>query len=213
MATFDVYNLEGKVVGSLERPALFDTPVDKGLIHRYVTWVRNVLRPTISQTKTRGEVSGGGRKPWRQKGTGRARVGSSRSPIWRGGGIIFGPNKERNWATRLPRTERRKALFSALADKANQNQIIVLDEWTMEEPKTQKVVEVLRNLNLYPKQSVLHLHPTFNRALFASTRNLPTVDSRTVQNLNIIDLLTHDILLLTRLSVEQMNQHFQANHE
>ncbi|MBU6389038.1 50S ribosomal protein L4, partial [Patescibacteria group bacterium] len=127
MATFSVYNLKGEKVGTVDQPKMFSVAVDEKLIHRYLTWARSMIRSTIAHTKTRGEVSGGGKKPWRQKGTGRARVGSTRSPLWRKGGTVFGPLKEQNWATRMPRSERRKALFSAFSAKAAEDQVIILE--------------------------------------------------------------------------------------
>jgi len=208
MSTFSVYNLEGKAVGTVEQPALFQTPVDEKLIHRYFIWVRTMLRHTLADTKTRGEVSGGGKKPWKQKGTGRARVGSSRSPIWRKGGTVFGPLKEQTWATRMPRAERRKALFSALASKAGGNGIVILDEWTMDAPRTKSVIALLQALPVEEKQKVLHIHPDFDRALFASTNNLPYVTSKTIQSSNIIDILNHDVILMTKDALSKLEEHF-----
>lgn len=208
MPSFTLYNTSGKAVGTVEQPALFQEPVNQPLIHRYFVWVRSMLRPTLAHTLTRGEVSGGGKKPWKQKGTGRARVGSSRSPIWRHGGIIFGPRNTQNWETRMPRTERRKAMFSALASKAQSESIIVLDEWTLEAPKTKEAVQLLANFPQTAGKKVLHLSTAFDKNLFASTRNLPGFDSKTVQSANIIDLLNHDLLLLTKDSLEQLEKHF-----
>ena len=208
MPTFPIYNLKGEAVGTVEQPSLFSTPVDQKLIHRYFVWVRTMLRHTLADTKTRGEVSGGGKKPWRQKGTGRARVGSSRSPIWRKGGTVFGPQKEQTWATRMPRAERRKALFSALASKAEGNQIIVLNEWTMDVPRTKTVMELLTVLPIAAGKKVLHIHPEYTHTLFASTRNLPGVESKTIQATNIIDILNHDIVLLTKDSLDKLEEHF-----
>lgn len=207
MPTFDVYNLEGKKVGTIEQPSLFQTTVDEKLIHRYFIWVRTMLRHTVAHTKTRGEIAGGGKKPWRQKGTGRARVGSSRNPIWRHGGTVFGPNKDQTYATRMPRQERRKALFGALSSKAANNQVLVLEEWNMKAPKTKVATELFAKLPVDGKK-VLHIHPEHNHALFASVRNLPTVDATTVQELNIVDLLNHDLLLLTKDGVEALEKHF-----
>ncbi|MEI6477865.1 MAG: 50S ribosomal protein L4 [bacterium] len=208
MATFNLYNIAGEKIGTVEQPALFETPVDQKLIHRYLTWVRTMLRHTLSDTKTRGEVRGGGKKPWRQKGTGRARVGSSRSPIWRKGGTVFGPLKARNWATRLPRTERRKALFSALAAKAKADNIIVLDAWIMEAPKTQEAAAVLAKLPIEAGKKILHISPEVNANLFRSTRNLPGVTSKTVAAANIIDILNHDVIVLTKDGLERLETHF-----
>jgi len=208
MPTFNVYNIEGKTVGTVERPELFSTVVDEQLIHRYVTWVRTMLRDTLAHTKTRGEVSGGGRKPWKQKGTGRARVGSSRSPIWRKGGVVFGPRSIQNWETRMPRGERRKALFGVFSAKANGESIVILDEWTMETPKTKAVLEVLSKFPHTQGKKVLHIHPHFDKNIFASTNNIPTVSSKTVQNTNVLDLLNNDYVFMTKDSLSKLEEHF-----
>lgn len=195
-------------MGSVEQPELFQTPIDSKLIHRYMVWVRTMLRSTLSHTKTRGEVSGGGKKPWKQKGTGRARVGSTRSPIWRHGGVVFGPLSTRNWKTRMPRAERRKALFSAMASKAAQNSIIVLDSWTMETPRTKDIVALAATVPGLAGKKVLHMHPEYDHAVFTSTRNLPGFTSKTVQAVNILDLLDHDVVLLTQEALASLEQHF-----
>ena len=208
MNTFTLYNVKGENVGTVEQPALFSVPVDPKLIHRYFLWVRTMLRPTLAHTKTRGEVRGGGRKPWRQKGTGRARVGSSRSPIWRTGGIVFGPTKDRNWETRMPRAERRKALLGAFSSKALAENVVVLDSWTMEAPKTREVVALQNTITPLTGKKVLHIHGSFDTNLFASTNNLPGFTSRTVQSVNIIDLLNHDVILFTQEGLTAATEHF-----
>lgn len=208
MSLFTIYNTQGQEVGTIEQPALFETPVDQKLIHRYFVWVRTMLRHTLAHTKTRGEVSGGGKKPWKQKGTGRARVGSSRSPIWRKGGTVFGPRKEQTWATRMPRAERRKALFSALASKAQENNIIVLDEWNVTTPQTKAALQVIGVLPTKEKGSILHIETEYIHPLFASTRNLPNVTSKTIQAVNILDILNHDNILLTKATLTQLTEHF-----
>lgn len=209
---FKVYNLKGEEVSTAPQPELFATPIDHNLIHRYYTWVRTMIRSTLAHTKTRGEVSGGGKKPWKQKGTGRARVGSSRSPIWRKGGIVFGPSKDQNWATRMPRVERRKALFSALSSKAATENITILENWNLDIPKTKATVELLNNLKLADKK-VLHVTAEFTPNLFKSTSNLKGIDSVTVQKMNIIDILNHDTILMTVEDLKAFEQHFTDSHE
>lgn len=207
MSTFDLYNLKAEKIGTVEQPAFFQTPVDEKLIHRYFIWVRSLLRHTVAHTKTRGDISGGGKKPWRQKGTGRARSGSSRNPIWRHGGTIFGPNKDQTFATRMPRKERQKAFMGALAAKANSNNVVVLDAWTMDAPKTQEARNLLNTLPTAGKK-VLHIHPEYNHTIFASLRNLPGVSTTTIQEMNVIDVLNHDVLLLTKDTVQALEKHF-----
>lgn len=207
MPSFTLYNINGENIGTVEQPALFQTPVDEKLIHRYFTWVRSMLRTTLAHTKTRGEVRGGGRKPWKQKGTGRARVGSSRSPLWRTGGTVFGPRKEQTWATRMPRSERRKALFSALSAKAAHGSIIILDAWNLEAPKTKAVVTTLSKL---PKADgkVLHISAELDTNLFKSTSNLPNINSRTLSGFSIIDVLNNDVIVMTKETLEKFENHF-----
>lgn len=208
MPTFTLYNIEGKEVGTVEQPPIFQVPVDEKLIHRYFVWVRTMLRKTVAHTKTRGNVSGGGKKPWKQKGTGRARSGSNRNPIWRHGGTIFGPLKEQTWETRMPRQERRKALFSALSAKAEGSNVVVLDALTMDAPKTKFMVALLSKVPGLLGKKVLHVHAEHDHNLFTSTRNIPKFDSVTVQELNIIHILNHDIILVTQDSLRAIEQHF-----
>lgn len=208
MPQFTLYNLKGEDVGSIEQPTLFQTPVDERLIHRYFIWVRTMLRHTLAHTKTRGEVRGGGKKPWKQKGTGRARVGSSRSPLWRKGGTVFGPRKTQTWNTRMPRTERRKALFSALSSKAQTSNIHVLDSWEMDTPKTKEVITLISTIPSYVNQKVLFINSSFDKNIFKSIDNLPRVQVKTVTSANIIDILNSDILLFTKDSLNAFEGHF-----
>lgn len=208
MNTFTIYTTDGKEAGKMDIPSLFQTPVDEKLIHRYVTWVRSTLRSTIAHTKTRGDVSGGGKKPWRQKGTGRARSGSNRNPIWRHGGTIFGPLKVQTFATRMPRQERRKAFMGALSAKAASNNVIVVDALTLDAPKTRTMVNVFSHFPTTASKKVLHIHPAEEAAVFLSTRNIPGVDSKTVAELNVLDVLNHDVLFMTKEAVAALEQHF-----
>jgi large subunit ribosomal protein L4 len=210
MNKLTVYTIDGKEAGTMELPAIFQVPVNEKLIHRYVTWVRTMLRATIAHTKTRGDVSGGGKKPWRQKGTGRARSGSTRNPLWRHGGTIFGPRSDQTYATRMPRQERRKAFMSALSAKAADNNVVILDELVFKAPKTRQMVELLAKLPGTTGKKVLHIHAVEDMPVFASTKNIPGVDSKTVANLNVLDVMNHDILLLDKQSIGALEQHFTA---
>jgi large subunit ribosomal protein L4 len=207
MSKLTIYNIEGKEVGTMELPAIFSQPVDEKLIHRYVTWVRTMLRGVVAHTKGRGDVAGGGKKPWRQKGTGRARVGSTRSPLWRHGGIVFGPNKEQTYATRMPRGERRKAFLAALSAKAGAEKVIILDELALKAPKTAAMAAILNALPSNGKK-VLHIHGEEHLANFVSLRNLPLAHATTVEQLNVLDVMNHDYLLLTKDGVAALQQHF-----
>jgi len=208
-----LYTQSGQQAGEIELPALFDTPVDPQLMQRYLVWVRSVLRDSISNSKTRGEVRGGGKKPWRQKGTGRARAGSSRIPHWRGGGVTFGPSSERNWATRMPRTERRKALFSAYASKAHGDGVYVLEEFAMETPKTKDIIALRDALKLSEKTKVLHIHPAMDEVIFKSTHNLRNTVSRTIQAVNMLDLVNSDVILLSKAALADLEKHHLGTNE
>jgi large subunit ribosomal protein L4 len=206
-AQFTLYSIEGKEVGSVPRPELFDTPVNQKLIHRYFIWVGTMLRNTLAHTKTRGEVRGGGKKPYKQKGTGRARTGSIRNPIWRTGGTVFGPRKEQTYATRMPRGERRLAMFSALSAKANIDGIRILDAWAPAAPSTKAGIQLLQNLQIADKK-VLYVATEYSLATFKSVSNIPKVSAVTLSNLNIIELLNHDVLVMDQESLAALERHF-----
>ncbi len=208
MATFNLYNLEGKTVGTVDRPSLFDVPVDTNLIHRYFIWVRTMVRSSIAHTKTRGEVSGGGKKPWKQKGTGRARVGSSRNPIWRHGGTVFGPRKEQTWETRMPRAERRKAFFSALSSKANDEGVLILDSLPKEIMTTKQMAAIFKVLPIKNGQKVLQIYTAYDAPTFNQTRNLEKMTTKTISHVNIVDVLNADVLLMDKDTLAQFEQHF-----
>ncbi|HCJ10352.1 MAG TPA: 50S ribosomal protein L4 [Clostridiales bacterium] len=206
MPRVDVYNVDGEVVGEVElSDALFGAEVNEALMHQAVTAYLAAQRRGTASTKGRSEVRGGGRKPWRQKGTGLARAGSIRSPIWRGGGITFGP-KPRDYTQALPKRMRRKALCSALSAKVRDGSLLVLDTIELEEPKTKKVVSILEKLNV--KGSALIVTPETDRTLVLSARNIPGVDTRRADDLNVYDLLGHAKVLMTRDAVARVEEVF-----
>jgi len=182
-------------VGKVTLPAAFSEQVRDGLLFEQVLSQRAARRSGTAATKTRAEVSGGGKKPWKQKGTGRARAGSSRSPIWRGGGATFGP-QPRSYAYRLPRTARRAALASALSQKARDGQVRVIDALRLDQPKTKRMQEILAALGI--KGSVLIVGRGEDRNLELSARNIPYTRVMTVAGLNVYDVLRHEILLIQR---------------
>ncbi|CAN5185599.1 50S ribosomal protein L4 [soil metagenome] len=204
MSTFNLYSLEGKKTGTVAKPALFETPLNASLIHRYVLWVRTMVRSNLAHTKTRGEVAGGGRKPHKQKGTGRARSGSIRNPIWRHGGTIFGPRTSQTFATRMNRGERQKALFSALASKSEG--VIVLES-ARTGAKTKDSVALFKALEITGKK-VLEIHATYDAPAFKVSSNIPGVVSKSISHANVIDILHADVLLFTKDSLEAFEQHF-----
>ena len=157
------------------------------------------------KTKNRAEVSGGGRKPWRQKGTGRARQGSIRAPQWKGGGVVFGP-QPRSYAFKLPRKVRRLAIKSALSGKVRDSEIIVLDELRMAAPKTKEFAQILKNLNVDRKALVVSAEYDDNVAL--SARNIPGVKFISATGINVLDLLNHDKLVITKDAVAKVEEVF-----
>ncbi|MCP4482649.1 MAG: 50S ribosomal protein L4 [bacterium] len=199
-------NIEGNDLGTVEFLSNFDVDsVNTTLIHEsVVNYLANQRRGTAS-TKTRAEVSGGGKKPWKQKGTGRARVGSNRSPIWRGGGITFGP-KPRDYSYKIPTKKKRKALVSALALKGNNQEILVLDE-IKKISKTRQVGEALKNLAIRGK--VLIIVEAQDNLLLKSTRNIPGVEFTYAKNLNIYEVISNDHILADNSSIEFLNKKFE----
>jgi large subunit ribosomal protein L4 len=195
-----VYNVQGEQVNEAElRDDIFAVPVNEALMHQALVRQLANARLGTHKTKTRGEVIGGGRKPWRQKGTGRARQGSIRAPHWRGGGTVFGPTP-RSYRQKMPRKMRRQALRSALSVKAAGSQVKVLDVLEMSEPRTKDVLQILENLSV--DSSALILLPGRDENILRSVRNLPKVRTLVAQYLNVRDLLTYDYILMPLSSLE-----------
>jgi large subunit ribosomal protein L4 len=195
-----VYNIEGDQVSEVElRDDIFAVTINQGLMHQALVRQLANARLGTHRSKTRGEVSGGGRKPWRQKGTGRARQGSIRAPHWRGGGTVFGPTP-RTYSQKMPRKMRRQALRSALSVKASESQVKVLDTLEMSEPKTKEMLGVLQRLGV--DGSALILLPQRNEEILRSVRNLPKVRTLVAQYLNVRDLLKYDYVLVPLASLE-----------
>ena len=191
-----LYNMNGERIGDYELPAsVFGVPVNEHVLHEAVVMQLATKRLGTVKTKTRGEVAGGGAKPWRQKGTGRARHGSRRSPIWKGGAVTFGP-RPRKYGYNLPKKARRVALLSALSSKAENEQILVLEGLSISEPKTRVMVNMLGKLDAHGKALVVVKQPDKNVEL--SLRNIPGVLMLTPSELNVYDILNYDKLLLTR---------------
>jgi large subunit ribosomal protein L4 len=189
-----VYNVQGEQVNEAElRDDIFAAPVNEALMHQALVRQLANARLGTHKTKTRGEVSGGGSKPWRQKGTGRARQGSIRAPHWRGGGTVFGP-QPRSYRQQMPRKMRRQALRSLLSVKAGDSQVVVLDALEMAEPKTKEIQGILQNLGIH--SSALILLPKRDEIILRSVRNLPEVRTLVAQYLNVRDLLQYDYILM-----------------
>lgn len=196
-----VKNMNGQQVGEVElSDAVFAAPINTTVMHQALMRQLSNARLGTHDTKERGEVSGGGKKPWRQKGTGRARQGSTRAPNWVGGGIVFGPTP-RKYTKAMPKKMQRLALRSALSVKLASDQIVVIDQVAIDAPKTKSAVKMLSALGV-ADQSVLLVTPEKNLAVWKSVHNLPQVKLLQFGYLNIRDLLGYDLLLLTREAVD-----------
>ncbi|WP_026569045.1 50S ribosomal protein L4 [Sediminibacillus terrae] len=199
-----LYNQGGSQVGDLElNDAVFGIEPNTHVLHEAVVMQRASLRQGTHDVKNRSEVRGGGRKPWRQKGTGRARQGSIRSPQWVGGGTVFGPTP-RSYSYKLPKKVRRLALKSALSSKVNEESLVVLDSLAFDAPKTKEVVNVLAALNVDGKALIVTADQ--DEVVARSANNLPNVKVLTVSEVNVLDLLTHDKLILTKEAAEKAGE-------
>lgn len=206
MPKVPVFNMEGQQVGEIDlNDKVFGSEVNEPLLHQAVVAYLANKRQGTASTKTRGEVRGGGRKPWRQKGTGRARHGSIRSPIWVGGGTVFGP-KPRDYRQQLPKKMRRAAVRSALSAKVNAGDLIVLDELKVTEPKTRIMAKVLQKLQA--ADGALIVTAQKDVLLERSTRNIPGVSLLNAQDLNAYDVLRGRKLIITRDGVARVEEVF-----
>ena len=203
MANVSVYNIEGKEVGSIElNDAVFGVEVNEHLVHMAVVNQLANNRQGTQSAKTRSEVSGGGRKPWRQKGTGHARQGSTRSPQWTGGGVVFAP-KPRDYSFKMNKKEKRIALLSALSSKVAESKIVVLDEFKLDEIKTKKFVEVMNNLKV---ENALVVLEGENKNVVLSGRNIPSVKVTSTNEINTYDVLKYTTLVVTKAAVEKLEE-------
>ena len=203
MANVSVYNIEGKEVGSIElNDAVFGVEVNEHLVHMAVVNQLANNRQGTQSAKTRSEVSGGGRKPWRQKGPGHARQGSTRAPQWTGGGIVFAP-KPRDYSFKMNKKEKRIALLSALSSKVAESKIVVLDEFKLDEIKTKKFVEVMNNLKV---ENALVVLEGENKNVVLSGRNIPSVKVTATNEINTYDVLKYTTLVVTKAAVEKLEE-------
>ncbi len=201
-----VYNMLGAQVGEIElNDDVFGIEPNKAVMYDFIKMQLANKRQGTSSTKTRTEVRGGGKKPWRQKGTGRARAGSSRNPVWRGGGIAFGP-KPRDYSYKLPQKVRRLALKSALSSKALDNKIVVVDEFSFDQPKTKVMVQALEALKVGKKTLLVTADGNVN--VVKSARNIEGVKPMRADFINVYDILKHDTLLMTKDAVAMVEEVF-----
>jgi len=215
MSKVNIYNQKAETVGELELDAkVFAVKPNEALVHQAVVAQLANERQVLAHTKDRSEVRGGGKKPWRQKGTGRARQGSIRSPQWIGGGIVFGPLKTRNFSLKINKKMKQKAMFMALSDKLASNDLIVLDNLEMKESKTKAFDLILTNLEKKvfaaenKKRSVLIVNDN-NEGVKRSGRNLTGVEILNVDNINIVDLLKYKKLIFTVDVVKKLEERYK----
>ena len=203
MANVSVFNMEGKEVGTMElNDAVFGVEVNEHLVHMAVVAQLANKRQGTQKAKTRSEVSGGGRKPWRQKGTGHARQGSTRAPQWTGGGVVFAPTP-RDYTIRLNKKEKRLALKSALTSRVQENKFIVVDELKLDEIKTKKFQNVLNNLKV-SKALVVVGDDSDN--VVKSAKNIPAVKTAYVNTINVYDILKYNTVVATKTAVANIEE-------
>jgi large subunit ribosomal protein L4 len=203
MANVSVYNMEGKEVGTMElNDAVFGVEINEHLVHAVVVAQLANKRQGTQKAKTRSEVSGGGRKPWRQKGTGHARQGSTRAPQWTGGGVVFAPTP-RDYTIKLNKKERRLALKSVLTAKVQENKFIVLDELKLDEIKTKKFQAVLDNLKVNKAMVVLNEN---DKNVVMSAKNIPNVITAQTNTINVYDILKYNTMIVTKAAVETIQE-------
>lgn len=199
-----VYNNSGKEKGTIELPKAFEAKVSRSLLHEVVLGYLSNQREGSHSTKTRGEVSGGGAKPWKQKGTGNARAGSNRSPLWRKGGIIFGP-RPKDYYTRVSQTKRNLSLQMALTLKLQSGDLMVLDSLKLEEAKTKRVAEILKKLKIEGKKILLVVDKADEKLRIAS-RNIPDFKVCEQKNINTFEVMRADKVVFTESAIEELKK-------
>lgn len=216
-----VFNTDGKEVSKLDlNPQIFGLKINPDLVKQTVEAQMSQSRVPYAHTKDRGEVRGGGKKPWRQKGTGRARHGSIRSPIWRGGGVTFGPRKEKVFAKKINKKMRRKALFMVLSGKVRDKELILLDDLKLEQPKTKLMAKIINNIFGAPAlagdkslakamtPSVLIALPAPDKNVILAARNIPRFLTIGANSLNVVDLLNYKYLIMPKKALEVIERTF-----
>ncbi len=202
MALISLYNSQGEIVGNMTlEPSLFDVKVSKALVHEAVVAQTSNSREAIAHTKDRSEVAGSSKKPWKQKGTGRARHGSTKSPIWIGGGITFGPRNDRNFSVKMNKKAHRKALAMVLSDKVANNRFIAVDSLILPEGKTKELIHVLSKLPSTGKKTLIVLPPD-QKTVAKAAQNLKGIQTMPSNTLNVVDLLKTDYVVVSKEAVE-----------
>lgn len=207
---YPIYNLKGEESGNIDLPQeVFGVKINPDLLHQVVVSQQSSARRSIANTKTRGEVRGGGKKPWKQKGTGRARHGSTRSPIWVGGGITFGPRSERNFEKKINKKMIRKALTMALSGKTADNQLFVFDNLQMEEAKTKVMASAIAKISSMAKPKVLFALNPKDRNAWLASRNCSGSKVVSIDNLNVTDVLKKRFLVVSKDGIETLKKSFE----
>ncbi len=203
MAKVSVYNMEGKEVGTMDlNDSIFAVEINEHLVHMAVVQQLANNRQGTQKAKTRSEVSGGGRKPWRQKGTGHARQGSTRAPQWTGGGVVFAPTP-RDYSFKLNKKEKRAALKSALTSVVNEQKFIVVDELKLDAIKTKDFAKVMNNLNVEKALVVLDSN---DKNVVMSAKNIPAIKTALTNTINVYDILKYNTVVVTKAAVEQIEE-------
>ncbi len=204
MPDIPVYNMNGEKIEDLKvSDDIFNTEISKAVVHQALVRQQANMRRGTHSTKTRGEVRGGGRKPWRQKGTGRSRHGSIRSPLWRGGGITFGP-RPRDYSKKMPKKMRKLAICSVLTDKVSQEKMIAMDEIKFETPKTKDFIAMMKKLGM--EENALFVIGDKNFGVEESASNLPDVKVITLDIINVYDILKYDRLVMTKDAISRVEE-------
>lgn len=216
-----IYNQSGKETGEMELPKVFDLPWNADLVHQVVTSQAANLRQPVAHVKNRGEVRGGGKKPWRQKGTGRARHGSIRSPLWKGGGVTHGPTKERSFEKKINKKMANRALALVLSAKIRDKELMILDALSLTQPKTKEAARIFENLSKI--KSFGDIAAKKNRALLLlarnevnirrAARNLPFVEIEEARNATALDVINRKYVVLPQASIDVLSKRLTGKHE
>lgn len=211
MLSAPVYNLEGEQVGTTSLPEnIFGLEINNDLIYQAVNIQLANRRKHLAKVKDRGEVRGGGRKPWRQKGTGRARHGSIRSPLWRGGGVTFGPSQEKVYKKKINKKAKRKALFMALSSKLKDKELIIFEELKLKQGKTKLMANLINKILKEEKPSILIALSKKDENIIKASRNIPYIKTLLANSLNVFDLLSFKYLFLDKEAVKKIEETYGA---
>jgi len=209
MPSVSVYNQNGELVKHQKlNDKIFSCNPQVEIIHQVVVLSLANKRHAFAHTLKKGDVRGGGKKPWRQKGTGRARAGSIRSPLWRGGGVVFGPNKERNYSKKINKKIRKKALYMCLSDKVREKRLCILDKIELPEIKTKKFIDILNKLIPWENKKILLVLADNDKNVVKSARNIDKLSLTPVESLNVLNLLKADYLITTVKGIEKIEKHY-----